>query len=328
MIRGRAAGFTLIELLVVIAVIGLLIALLLPAVQAAREAARRADCSNRLKQIGLALADYENTYRIYPPGEIGTNEASTLPLILPFLGELAVWESYNFSVGLNLTAENLTARQKTLGCFQCPSQPSRRPLTFPFICPDGCGVTNFVQSIGNHASSHTPYGLFGRNYGARVREVVDGLSKTAAFSEIALGPSTDGGGAGFIFPATSPEHLTVALQVPLATWPAGTDADVIPVPECQNYSHVNFVDRGKQYYRGVLALTNYTHTVPPNWQNRDCLRWPAVSHGHLAARSYHDGGVNVVMADGSVHFVSNTIDLRVWRALGSKAGNESVGSSF
>ena len=170
--RRRSMGFTLIELLVVIAIIGVLIALLLPAVQQAREAARRSQCSNNLKQIGLALHNYEDAHKIFPPGYITINAAGTHAFILPYLEEEARHATFNFSTDINASVahpSNRTAREQKLGVYSCPSSPTTPPFISAGVCDNGCGLTNYAQSLGangNYASSNLPTGgPFGRNFG-------------------------------------------------------------------------------------------------------------------------------------------------------------------
>jgi prepilin-type N-terminal cleavage/methylation domain-containing protein len=330
--RRRPRGFTLIELLVVIAIIGVLIALLLPAVQQAREAARRASCTNNLKQIGVALHNYESTFTVFPPGFMAVSGASTHTQLLPYIESDASHVTFNFSTDINVHVNNRTARQQRLGLFACPSQPGSAPFVLAGTqCPDGCGTTNYVQSLGangNYAAFGTESGgPFGRNFGARHKSFPDGLSNTAMFSEIVLGPS-DGTGTAAVVPAGHPDDLLVATNLPFATWDASPTGDLFPVAACQNRTISALRYRGKQYYRGIVVTTFYTHTMTPNSRNRDCIRTVGFDRGHMAARSYHPGGVNTCFGDGTVRFVSDSVSDIVWRAAGTKAGNESVSMTF
>lgn len=329
---ARSRGFTLVELLVVIAIIGVLVSLLLPAVQAAREAARRMQCSNNLKQIGLALHNYENTYKTLPMGSVIptaatgviSNNSSTHPLILPFLEQSAVHSLFDFNVDLNTHANNQAARQQKLAAFACPSHP--KPADFILAapqCPQGCGTSNYMQSLGNNANYASNDGPFARRFGARFADILDGLSNTGMFSEIRIGPST-GATTGTVA-AGSPDDYSVATNLPFGTWDASPTGDTIAVPDCDNRATPAWLYRGKQYYRGIPIPTYYSHTLTPNSRLRDCVRGTGVDRGHLAARSYHPGGVEIVLCDGSVRFVSNSVSELTWRALGSRANSEPLG---
>ncbi len=321
----RRRAFTLIELLVVIAIIAVLIALLLPAVQQARESARRTQCKNNLKQIGLALHNYESTFSLLPPGFIGTNNASTHTQILPYFDQKAAYQVFNFDKDTNLDVTNMTARQQKLGMLKCPSQVVSPAFVLGGTqCPAGCGTTNYVQSLGDNANYATARGPFGRNVGARFADFTDGVSTTAMFAEILLGPS-DGSATTGVVPAGDYNDFMVATNLPFATWDASATRDTIAVPECQNRATSAFRYRGKQYYRGIVATTFYSHTLTPNSRLRDCIRGTGIDRGHLAARSFHTGGAHVVLGDGSVKFASDNIDDAVWRAVGSKDGNDRVG---
>jgi len=329
--RDNRGAFTLVELLVVIAIIGILIALLLPAVQAAREAARRTHCINNLKQIGLALHNYESVHKLLPPGGIngtGANNSSTHAHILPYFEQAAAYNLFDFKSDINGSTSNLGAREQKLALLQCPSHPGSVPFLLPpSQCPNGCGTTNYVQSLGNNANyaGGQGQGPFGRNRGATFGDFLDGLSNTAFFAEILLGPS-DGSGTAGVVPAGDPDDFKVATNLPYATWDASSTGDTIAVPECENRATPALRYRGKQYYRGVVVATYYSHTLTPNSKRRDCIRTVGYDRGHLATRSFHPGGAQVCLGDGSARFVSDTIDENVWRAVGSIKGREAVGN--
>lgn len=327
----RSSGFTLIELLVVIAIIAILIALLLPAVQQAREAARRSQCKNNLKQIGLAMHNYEESHKMLPAGSFvvapvagaTSNDASPHPMILAYLDNKAGFKLFDFNTNLNSSATNQASRQQDVPVFACPSQPGvLRFVLAGTQCPAGCGQTNYAQSLGNNANYAANDGPFGRRFGAKFSDIRDGLSATGMFAEIRLGPS--GGVTSQSVPATDPEYYNVATNLPFGTWDASATGDTISVPQCDTTAAA-FPYRGKQYYRGVVVATFYSHTLTPNSKRRDCIRGTGVDRGHLATRSYHAGGSHIVLCDGSVRFANDNVSEPVWRSVGSRAGRESNG---
>ncbi|PQO45483.1 DUF1559 domain-containing protein [Blastopirellula marina] len=320
-----AAGFSLVELLVVIAIIAILTALILPSVQQARESARRIQCVSNLKQVVLALHNYESTYRKFPPGhalEGGVPDSSTHVYLLPFLEQSNLYESFDMSQSLRLSESNRQAREQPVDILQCPSDPMPAVNNLTGSIYAG---TNYAQSMGAQAtilkreSLPNQAGMFIRNSSTRFADILDGTSHTGAFSEIRKGP---GGEASLSSVGTGSSN-----DYRVATWLTSNFADspgllTSPPPDCDMRSNTVWTYRGLQYFRGNLVPTFYTHTLTPNSGRRDCLDGSKGTRGHLAPRSYHPGGVQVGFADGSVAFHIDTIDLRTWRALGSIAGAE------
>lgn len=326
----KRSGFTIIELVVVILIVATVAALLVPTMQQLRERARLAQCSSNLKRIGLALHNYHDAHGALPPGVLNvnyldprSNEASPLAMLLPFFEHASSFAVFDFGHDANLDPANLRARQQVVPELQCPSQPVRAPFVVS-QCPFGCGTTNYHPSLGANANYAKNNGPFGKRYGASFSEFSDGLGYTALFSESMLGPSA-GVPSIAVTAAGSPDDFAVATTLDYATFdstPGG--GELYWNPACDDRRATAFQYRGKQYYRGGVYSTFYSHTLPPNSRHRDCIRGEGLDQGHLAARSYHLGGVNYVLGDGSVRFASNEIAPDVWRALGSKAGGESL----
>jgi prepilin-type N-terminal cleavage/methylation domain-containing protein/prepilin-type processing-associated H-X9-DG protein len=370
----RRNGFTLIELLVVIAIIAILIGLLLPAVQKVREAAARMQCSNNLKQIGLATHNYESTFRYLPPGGFRWAAGavpSTVSVLLPYVEQANLYNQFDFTTDINSSATNDLARVSQVPFYLCPSdgssayEPDLKNGTRTGGAP--IGRNNYVGNIGTTADQRSTesnhVGIF--NFTAtvqgnlnvvssklRITGISDGTSNTAMWSETKLATSDrdlNGSSAAtnwydptmvYLLPFNDPGYSIYTPQTGPLYSPGNPNA-VIPGPtwRCNSWDYgptSAITYRGLEYYRGLPAVSgNYTHTVPPNYLGYDCgdygipgnNNFPAFNTAHVAARSYHTGGVNVCFADGSVHFISNTIPFPVWQALGTRSGGEVVDGS-
>jgi prepilin-type N-terminal cleavage/methylation domain-containing protein/prepilin-type processing-associated H-X9-DG protein len=329
--QKRYRGFTLVELLVVIAIIGVLVALLLPAVQAAREASRRSKCQNSLKQICLALHNYESTFGVFPPGDLSVNkgggdipQASTHAFILPYLEGGNSYSLFNFNYQVNGNNNNSQARVQVIPTYHCSSDPAGMKVSNVSSLVLASSA-NYMQCLGSTALQRpTPalptqyHGVFFTQSAVRIAQIQDGTSNTAMFSEIRKGPN--GSGSMAVVSVGDPRDYQVATNYS-GTFSAN-DELVYPAA-CDNRSTSAWLYRGLQYYRGLIVATYYTHTLTPNSRYRDCIMSSAVQ-GHAAARSYHPSGVNVGMADGSVRFATGSVDPVIWRGVGTINNGETV----
>jgi prepilin-type N-terminal cleavage/methylation domain-containing protein/prepilin-type processing-associated H-X9-DG protein len=326
-------GFTLVELLVVIAIIGILVALLLPAIQAAREAARRSSCINNLRQMGLAMLNYESSYKVFPPSDVLVPNTKTGLLtsslglsvharLLPFVEEANLRSLVNFSAAYD-NASNDTARMTRVAMFLCPSDGGENALSThlkgaatSYQANQGSGV---VWSIPSNPSDPNyalwpPNGVLIRNGGVKTGDVIDGMSHTAAFSERIVGDGDQG-------------TVTEASDTfaPGTTHPGVEKAylDCLAV-NINDLARQGYSDVGFPWIQAYHSATIYYHNMPPN--GRSCMYPP----GQImtTASSRHNGGVNMMMCDGSARFVSNDVNRPTWQALGSRNGEEIINEPF
>jgi prepilin-type N-terminal cleavage/methylation domain-containing protein/prepilin-type processing-associated H-X9-DG protein len=339
----RRRGFTLIELLVVIAIIAVLIALLLPAVQAAREAARRSQCVNNLKQIGLACMNYESANTVLPPGLKGSIWGTWQVFILPYVEQGALYNAWNTSgnnsAGSPLTgvsygsAFNITVTTTRLTTYTCPSDSPSAPITQTYSIGgrNSWPITshNYAVNFGNLFVFQNSVNYQGVAFGGapfsdmgspnatlttltltppvtgyqdvRLSSIIDGLSNTMLASEVVQGQGTGG-------QYNSKEDLRG-----FGWWYGGCTYETWLAPNS------TLPDQ----------LESSGYCVYPGFNNPPCIVEPS-NNDYLyitnAARSRHPGGVNTAMADGSVKFIKNSINLFTWRALSTTQGNEVISS--
>jgi len=343
----RRRGFTLIELLVVIAIIAVLIALLLPAVQAAREAARRSQCVNNLKQIGLALHNYHSVQDKFPLGAslnmyvpnsyVAKQCWSAHGQLLPQLEQQAIYNSINFNYGVDTATGsssnviNTTAIYTKVGVFFCPSDPNtgNQPSgNNYFAC---VGTTTNFSSGGNSGvatlADHPTTGFFGYQVCYGIRDAIDGTSNTIAFAESTIGSNTGTAGQRDIGLPAAGVQASQLFQDASANFAATQQALSACDAAARNPSSWVTSNRGFLWAYGALGTTMFNTVAKPN----SVGLWTYC--GHLStttlvdfseADSRHSGGINVMMGDGSVKFVKDSINQLTWMALGTKANGEVI----
>ena len=303
-------GFTLVELLVVVAILATLVGLLVPAVQSARESARRSSCTNNVRQLGLAAANHESARGRFPLGA----ESRPWEARPDFPWQFFRWSLLAHLAPFYEEEQLLRSLDLTVPLFLCPADVSTR-------VSDLFGPTNYAGCTGSGIGGGTPFetdGIFGINSRTRARDITDGLSKTAAFAESTLG--------------AGPKATTSRDGIDAATGYGFSFVSPLTEAGCSRPFYYNFTDlRGFSWANGEFRTTLYNHARPPNTETIDCLsalmNTPDKSrmyagYGWRPPRSRHRGGVTVGLADGSVRFVSDSVDPFVWQAAATIAGGE------
>ena len=300
--QKRLRGFTLIELLVVIAIIAILIALLLPAVQQAREAARRSQCKNNLKQIGLGLQNYHDTHSVFPPGYIRFPQSGSPPaleywpefgwatMILPYIDQTNLYNeiasnSSNFAVDWNTDNQALyDLSREVINTYICPSDPGDNFSDW------GVDKTTSGLTGGNPAKSNycASVDCFNQNTRVSMRDIIDGTSNTL-----------------FVGEKTGDSVFYDGLWIGANKWGAQTNW----------HTSEGILGNASGSYGGMDYRINFDGTGSTNASN----------HQKNTFSSVHEGGAQFVFADGSVHFLSENIDVGLYKALATENGREVVG---
>jgi prepilin-type N-terminal cleavage/methylation domain-containing protein len=350
---GRPA-FTLVELLVVIAIIGILVALLLPAIQAAREAARRSQCINNLRQLGIAALNFESSKKEFPVGRYAgfDSNGNTIPQwghlsrILQYTEDEAIFRLIDFRptppAPPNSGPGQSAAKFQKPTIFICPSEGADR--MDDVVCSQaderwlGVGRTSYhgnggsksgraftIQSIAPAVEYREDNdGIFVTSVAIKIKQVTDGTSHTALYAERCWGDANNASvetpSDWFRISGTNQDANTIYTKC----------AAVTPATGASQWSC-----SGRNWVHGDYATSRYNHIMPPNAfacsqstaGNLNAIPINEDGGAHTAS-SRHRGGVNMVCADGSTHFVADGIDRLVWNAVGSRNGAEVVGSDF
>ena len=332
-ISSKRRAFTLIELLVVIAIIAVLIGLLLPAVQKVREASNRLKCANNLKQIGLAMHSYMDANNGLPPNGnyvwngasvTTTNAWSGMARILPFIEQENLFRGIDFTVGYN---SQPGISSKRIGTFMCPSEINDKGFGTDPTYGNKYWPINYAMNQGTwqvltskSAGMRTGDGAFGPVRAYRSSDFLDGLSNTLGLSEVKAFTNRVSGASNATTFSTPPPPPTSVIVLPLGTF------------NPSSFTHAEWVD-GKVHETGFTtvfapnAKVSYLHLgvdydvdlVLATESN------PGDTYAAVTSRSYHTSGVNSLLMDGSVRFISNSIKPEAWRALGTRAGGEVPG---
>ncbi len=338
-VTKKPHGFTLVELLVVIAIIGILVALLLPAIQAAREAARRTQCVNNLKQLGVALHNYHDSYKALPAWSVKPaathSYISGLVALLPYVEQSAIYNEITSTTTIDgvtyppydkyVPSAGYTPYRETIAAYLCSSDPeSAQKTTY--------GRNSYCFSVGDwtpHYGDTSTRGPFGRLVWFPFAAITDGLSNTIAMGEHCIGTA----------------GLAKTRFASLQATAVGTNPTLNKPIVCMGlvggdglYTVASSTAFGWSYSFGFPGSTQINTILPPNGPNCCRLQTDYADRMLAPPSSYHPGGVNVVLCDGAVTFVTDSIDTGnlavgsvavggspygVWGALGTKDGAES-----
>jgi prepilin-type N-terminal cleavage/methylation domain-containing protein len=323
-------GITLIELLVAIAIIGILVALLLPAVQSAREAARRSQCQNNLKQIGMALQLYHDVHSVFPRGAYPASGSSggweahgngPFTMLLPYMEQRALYDQWNFSTAMTGASNNVLAEKTHIDVFLCPSDFT------PSACYAG---NNYALSTGPNVAWTTipseALGVAGVRVSHGLRDILDGTSQTILAAEIIKGDGDNGiqGGKFSEGDVIRGVPWTIRRIKPTAQELRQRDA------LCRTaFGYGNHHGQGGWYWFQPHPYDSMFNTIsPPNPPYANCVD-QSIYHdtdgaGLFPSRSYHSGGAMHVFCDGSVRFMADSTEHVLYQGLGTIAGREVI----
>jgi len=326
---GKKRGFTLIELLVVIAIIAILIALLLPAVQQAREAARRTQCKNNFKQLGLALHNYHDVYGMMPKlqykiqGGSAWHGHGVWVSVLPYIDQSPLYNNWNMTRTYSDGA-NTTARRAKLAAFRCPSDkdyPGADPGCNYGVC-GGSTPDIWVEHATNGGN-----GAFNRLKENQFRDLTDGTSNVIMISEFLVGDNSQAvvSDSDIVRVGTAPAFADKRFPTQAEMDAAGATCDAADPAEQISRSRC-----GTDWSAPYPTQSAFNTTASPNWKHRSCAFGGNFGlctdrSGIFPARSRHTGGVQAALCDGSVTFISENIDLQTWHYLGARSDGNVVG---
>ncbi|MFM8703539.1 MAG: DUF1559 domain-containing protein [Planctomycetia bacterium] len=336
---SRRSGFTLVELLVVIAIIGTLVGLLLPAVQMAREAGRRSACQNNLRQLGIALQNFETARKCFPPSGQNVTTSGSAPwsgqaLLLPYVEGDTLFRRIDFTKSYSDEANTNSSAQPPYGVsplridlLVCASDPNMKvrndPAGVPQHYPLSYGLCTGIYKVYDPATQTDGGAAFGPFTRLRPNAFSDGLSKTLAMSEVK---------------SFTPRSQDISS---LTATPPTTAADAGALVDSSTFAETGHTE----WVCGRTLHTGFTTTFPPNTvvpyshsngrqydvdisSSREGLSTTAATYAAVTSRSHHQGIVSSMMMDGSVRTVANGIDRDLWQRLSTRAGDEVISGDY
>ena len=333
------SGFTLVELLVVIAIIGVLVGLLLPAVQSAREAARRMSCSNNMKQLGLSMHNYHDTHKVFPAFKYRNGQGShwrgysAFTQILPFIEQQPLHDQLktatnDFFAHWDVNGAHQNLRAVAIPAFKCPSDIQFPSTGGGWANGPGCSYGVSYGSTISWTDFGQQNGMFrgqtnaGDRPHTKMADILDGTSNTLLASEHLAGDNNDnalmnGNSSETRIGSAFPGSVPYPNQADLETF--GIACEAVQTHNSEN---------GNQWIAPESTQTALNTVAPPNWRYPNCQTngtgFASDANGVYTARSRHTGGVQCAVGDGSVRFVSDSIDLKTWQFFGGRDDGNTI----